>query len=65
MSKIFNFGPGPAPPVRAKPSREKRPLLETVKINLCKTKKMLHPGPGWGPYGPIGPLWAHRALMGP
>ena len=32
----------------------------------------LGPGPGWGPYGPIGPLWAHkdpdgpiRALMGP
>ena len=22
----------------------------------------LGPGPGWGPYGPIGPLWAH---MGP
>ena len=19
----------------------------------------LGPGPGWGPYGPIGPLWAH------
>ena len=32
----------------------------------------LGPGPGWGPYGPIGSLWAHkgpygpiRALMGP
>ena len=25
----------------------------------------LGPGPGWGPYGPIGPLWAHGALMGP
>ena len=22
----------------------------------------LGPGPSWGPYGPIGPLWAH---MGP
>ena len=25
-------------------------------------------GPGWGPYGPTGPLWAHRPLwahMGP
>ena len=20
----------------------------------------LGPGPGWGPYGPIGPLWAHQ-----
>ena len=20
----------------------------------------LGPGPGWGPYGPIGPLWAHK-----
>ena len=25
----------------------------------------LGPSPGWGPDGPIGPLWAHRALMGP
>ena len=28
-------------------------------------KSGLGPDPGWGPYGPIGPLWAHRALMGP
>ena len=25
----------------------------------------LGPGPGWGPYGPIGPLWAHRGPHGP
>ncbi len=25
----------------------------------------LGPGPGWGPYGPIGPLWAHKGPYGP
>ena len=25
----------------------------------------LGPCPGWGPYGPIGPLWAHKGPYGP
>ena len=53
---------------KAKPHWEKFILLKAVadRKSSWKTRARvgaqsgLGPGPGWGPYGPIGPLWAHK-----
>ena len=37
----------------------KKPLLS------LGAQSGLGPGPGWGPYEPIGPLWAHKGPYGP
>ena len=37
-------------------------LLSKTFDFISMARAGLGPSPGWGPYGPIGPLWAH---MGP
>ena len=57
------YGPQPGP-------NSGEPIQGNNLINLLSktddiAKNDFGPGPVWGPYGPIGPLWVHRALMGP
>ena len=39
--------------------------MESSQQVISRPETGLGPGPGWGPYGPIGPLWAHKGPYGP